>query len=227
MTFVFMWIILYGGTHIISQLISEILHTSLWVPTTVMLLYVILFLMWIFLSGHRKDIGLCITQSSAQKEYVFWIPLLVLPIFNICIQKEITLAFSTIIYMICVSVVEEIFFRGFMLCCLIKKSRLYGIVISSLVFAIFHFVNLFQCQNYIYVILQFICAFVVGICYAAIVVQYHSLLPCLIAHALTNITGIPSVSSVISFKEVLGLGVCIMIYTIYGIVLCRKNIGND
>lgn len=157
-----------------------------------------------------------------KRENLYMIPLLTLALFNFGIERGIEIDFLTVVYMISISVVEEIFFRGILLRFFIKRNKLYGIVVSSVVFAAFHLLNLFRHQDYVYIIMQVLCAFVVGICYAAIVVQYHSLIPCFTAHALTNITGFDSISSGISFECMVGLWVCIAIYAIYAIFLCRK-----
>ncbi len=224
MLWIFIWVMLYGGTYTISKLISQTFCIGQWGITFAMLLYVCLFLTWIYITGRSREIGLCTMKSTKRMEDLHMIILLVLPVFNIICERGIKIAFSTIVYMISISITEEIFFRGFLLRYLLKRSMLYGIVISSVIFAVFHVVNLFQYKYNVYILLQVFCAFVVSICYSAITIQYNSLFPCFIAHALTNIMGSRDfTTSNVFCGNMMGLWICIVIYACYGIFLCRKN----
>jgi len=56
--------------------------------------------------------------------------------------------------LVSVSIAEEIFFRGFLLQSLIQRNRLWGILLSGFVFALFHCVNFLHTQDYLYVWMQ-------------------------------------------------------------------------
>lgn len=222
MLYVFVWVMLYGGMHIISKLISQTLHIAQWGTAFAMLLYVCLFMAWIYMTGRSREISLCIRKCSKGLEYLYMLPLFVLPLFNVIIGEGVRITFPTAIYMISISIVEELFFRGFLLHYLLKRSKICGIVVSSTLFAGFHLINLFQYKDSVYILCQVLCAFVVGICYSAIVVRYNSLLPCFIAHSLTNITGL-SVMVANNFYEIIyGLFICIAVYVGYGVFICRE-----
>ena len=149
------------------------------------------------------------------------LPLLVLPIANIAVYG-IKLEFCNTITMLCVAIIEEIFFRGFLLHYFSKKSKAFGIVFTSVLFAILHLSNLVHCKDVVYIVLQVLCALVMGICYSEIVILYKSLLPCFVAHIFTNITGVNTVL-VPNYGEMrFLLWIAIIFFAGYGFYLYRK-----
>lgn len=219
---IFLWVTLYGLIYILSGEMSKNLHIGSWITPMAMVFYAGALLFWIYKTGQLQDIGICAVWHVEGKEYWYFLPLFLLPAFNLLTLKISQIDILTVILMLSVSLTEEIFFRGFLLHWFMKRSKLAGILMSSAVFALFHCVNLFHSVHIIYTLLQVACAFAVGVCFGAVVVQYRSLIPCMIAHFFTNITGVGSLSYEISGWEILGLCICIVAYTCYGIGLCRK-----
>ena len=123
--------------------------------------------------------------------------------------------------MLCASIAEELFFRGFLLRILLKWSRAGGIVVSGAVFALAHFVNLSQGADLSYVLMQTLCAFAAGIGFAAVTAASGSVLPCIVAHFLINIS---AGSGTMGPAECgLGLWVCAAVYVVYGIWIYIRN----
>lgn len=215
---VFAWVALYGLTYILAEQISQILHPADWIVPLAMTVYVGFLILWIYRTGQCRKIGFCTVRNFRPKQYLYCLPLLVLPLYNLMTVQAGVVTFSTCVRMVCVSVAEEIFFRGFLLHYLSKQGLLRGILAASAIFAVFHCVNLFRSAEPLYTLMQILCAFAVGICYCAIVIKGNSLFPGMFAHCLTNITAI----GVDTGWRMPGLWLCIGVHVCYGIWLCRR-----
>lgn len=98
-----------------------------------------------------------------------------------------------ILLLLFVAVAEELFFRGLLIRELVfrykwRPSLAAGLV--SLVFGGLHIVNAFSYATLLYAVVQGICAFALGFDLAAIYCKFRSVLPCVVIHALINITSI-------------------------------------
>lgn len=220
---VFFWVILYGMTYTISIKVPQTLHMKDQISGPVMLLYIVFFILWLYRTGQAGAVGLRVIRKIWPGEYLYLLPLVVLPLFNLLIATEHRIDFSAVALMLSVSIAEEIFFRGYMLRFFAKRSNLLRVVVTSVIFALFHGVNLIQNADITYTLMQISCAFATSVCYCAIALKFSSLLPCIISHVLTNITGISNLQHVENIWEMLGLWMCIAVYTGYGFWLCEKE----
>ena len=118
--------------------------------------------------------------------------------------------------MLAVCATEELFFRGFLLRFLMRFGAVPAILLSSVVFALFHLVNL-AAGSVIYTLAQVLCAFAAGVCFAAAAALSGSLLPGFAAHLLSNITAAPAPADPAPL-----LWLCIALYCCYGAVLCKQ-----
>lgn len=95
--------------------------------------------------------------------------------------------------LIFVAIAEELFFRGLLLRELLfnfqVKPLLAGTIVS-VIFGALHLVNVFSYTSLTYAIVQGLCAFAVGFDFAAIYYRFKSVVPCILIHALINITSI-------------------------------------
>ena len=98
-----------------------------------------------------------------------------------------------LVLLILVAVAEELFFRDLLLRELLfsfqVKPILAGIIVSA-VFGALHLMNVFSYASLTYAIVQGLCAFAVGFDLAAIYYRFKSVVPCILVHALINITSI-------------------------------------
>lgn len=209
---IFVWIALYGLILSLSK--SPIV--SPWVTSLTMILYVLILIFLIFQTGQNQSIGLRAMNFRQAYENLFFFPLCVIPLYNILHGTANSIDIAQSLFIAGVSVVEELYFRGFLLNLLSKRSKFNGILLSSGVFALFHAVNLFSSLDLPYTLMQILVAFVVGVCYSAVSVKSGSLIPCMIAHCLTNVTGLKCESIGI------GLWICLVIHVWYAIWLCRR-----
>ena len=186
-----------------------------------MLLYTAACIHSIFKNGWHNEIRLRGISYEGLKENAFFLPLAALPIYNLLSLQQFEFRLSTAILMLSVSVCEELFFRGFLLRWLERKSVLFAVVASSTLFSILHCVNM-KSMEPLYVGMQMLCAFSAGVCYCFVTIRGSSLLPPMVIHFLTNITASIETSSPVVKESVPGLWVCICIYLGYGTLLNRK-----
>ena len=83
---------------------------------------------------------------------------------------------------------EEVLFRGLLLPVLCKKNVLTGSVITGLVFAFAHFLNLGTGAGLPFILVQVVYALAIGFSLSGIALSCDSLLPCIGIHFLVNIT---------------------------------------
>ena len=86
----------------------------------------------------------------------------------------------------CIGFIEEILFRGYLLRLLTKRSTRLAILISSLTFALGHFVNLANGAELVPTLLQLIYALAIGLVLSVFVVKTGRLLPCCLFHGVFN-----------------------------------------
>ena len=134
-----------------------------------------------------------------------WPSLLLLPLANMGLffflsgntasfaNNDVFTIVKQIVLLMFVAVAEELFFRGLLLRELIfgfqVKPRLSGTIVSA-IFGVLHLMNVFSYANLTYAIVQGLCAFAVGFDLAAIYYRFKSVVPCILVHALINITSI-------------------------------------
>ena len=176
---VFLWVILYGLVYI-----SLAACDADWMLPLGMLSYTAVFLLWIGKTGYSGKIGL------EGRPAFSWgmLPLLTLPAANLLTGGFCFHGWETEIVLICACVVEELFFRGFLLHWLLEKGRERAVMGTSILFGLMHLSNLPAGADTGYTLVQVLCAFWVSICYCRVTLFWGSLVPCMAAHILTNLT---------------------------------------
>lgn len=142
---------------------------------------------------------------------LFLVPLVNLPyLFS---GAKINIA-SAIISSIFVGIMEELIFRSFLCRSIEQRSdQNKAIIISSVIFGCFHLVNI---GNYplIYVLLQVLYAFAMGIVFAVIFYKTKSLLPCIIVHSIVDFLGAFSLAPIFII-EIIGTIICSLLAVYY------------
>lgn len=214
---VFWWIAGYGLIYTLACRLPQTTHP--WGVPLAMAGYAAALIGWIFHTGQAGYLGLCPVRKNTAWGFYWFLPLLTLPVCNLLTAGAFCPDLPTVILMLGVCAVEEIFFRGFLLRRLARYGSLPGIVLSSGIFALFHLVNLMSGSAPAYVWMQVLCAFTVGVCYGAVAIQTGSLIPCFLAHFLTNITAAPSSDGAVPW-----LWLCIAACGCFGIYLCAITV---
>lgn len=143
-----------------------------------------------------------LTNFPSPKEFLYFIPLLILMSINLWGGVQIKNTTSEIIFyilfMICVGFLEEIIFRGFLFKMMAKDNVNTAIIVSSLTFGIGHIINLFNGADLIPTLIQVCYAVAGGYLFVIIFQKGKSLWPCIIAHASINALSIFGVENTIS-----------------------------
>lgn len=205
---VFLWITAYGLVYVLAARAAH-----LWVLPIAMLGYSAALIGWVVLTGQARRLGLCVPRNF---RCFHFLPLLMLPVCNCLTAKAVSLSLPTFLLMLAASAAEELFFRGFLLRFLTRFGAIPAILISSVVFALFHLVNL-TAGSALYTWAQVLCALTAGICFAAEALRSGSLLPGFGAHLLSNITAAPA-----SAEPAPLVWFCAALYGCYGAILCKS-----
>lgn len=136
--------------------------------------------------------------------FLFLVPFVNLPyLFS---GAKINIVFA-IISSIFIGIMEELIFRSF-LCRSIEQvsDKNKAVIISSLIFGCFHLINI---GNYplIYVMLQVLYAFSIGIAFSVVFYKSNSIIPCVIIHIVTDFLGAFEVEPIF-IVEVFGTIIC-------------------
>lgn len=166
-----------------------------------------------------------LTKVKNIKDYLYFIPLLVIGTVNIWngfnlnhSVKEITFYILT---MINVGFIEEIIFRGFLFKMMEKENVKRAIIVSSLTFGIGHIVNLINGADLIPTLLQICYAVSLGYLFVTIFYKSKSLVPCIITHALVNSLAIFNINNS-TFTYIIPI-VLIIISISYSVYINKNN----
>lgn len=178
--------------------------------------------LFIIKGGLSKEFGFFWPPDS--RKYLYFIPLWIITTSGLwggfVPECHGVLLASCIISMLCVGYVEELLFRGFLFKALLKECGFVpAVIVSSVSFGLAHIVNLFTGQATFLTIVQIVYAFAWGFIFTMVFYRSRSLLPCIISHALYDVSGyFNNAGQVLSWIVV---GVIIAVSVVYGIWLAR------
>ena len=141
-------------------------------------------------------------KVTNSKQYLYFIPLLLIASVNLWNGININNSTSEIIFhiltMINVGFLEEIIFRGFLFKMMAKDNIKSAVIVSAITFGIGHIVNLFNGAELIPTLMQICYAISIGYLFVIIFYKSKSLIPCIITHSLINSLSIFNVENSIS-----------------------------
>ncbi len=125
--------------------------------------------------------------------------------------------------MICVGVLEELIFRSMLMKALLHKGPTFAIAISTLIFGLFHALNLIFGADLVPTLLQIGYSMAFGFMCCAFFYKTNNIIPCIICHALSNIfdTFLPQ-NTTLTFQYV-GCAVMTVVSMGYGIYLLKSQ----
>lgn len=161
-----------------------------------------------------------LTKVKNVKEYLYFIPLIIIGTVNLWNGININNSTSEIIFhiltMINVGFIEEIIFRGFLFKMMEKDNLKSAIVVSSITFGIGHIINLLNGADLIPTLMQICYAISIGFLFVIIFYKSKSLIPCIITHSLINALSIFNVENSVSlYAAPVFLIIIPTIYAIY------------
>ena len=143
-----------------------------------------------------------ISKVKNIKKYLYFIPLIIISTVNLWNGIRINNSTNEIVFyiltMVNVGFIEEIIFRGFLFKMMEKENVKRAMVVSAITFGIGHIVNLLNGAELIPTIMQICYAIALGYLYVIIFYKSKSLVPCIIAHILTNSLAIFNVKNDLS-----------------------------
>lgn len=132
------------------------------------------------------------SPSSAKKTFLYSLPLLLVLLLiaygnnGLNTSSLPDLFIMLLIQILVIGLVEEMFFRGFMLRLLLSKGFRVAVFTTSFLFAITHSLQLIGGQSLIDTFFQIIYAFMVGLVLSLLVVHRQSIIIPILFHGLNN-----------------------------------------
>ena len=159
-----------------------------------------------------------LTRSNNPKKFLYFIPLIIISLFNLRNGIHINNSSSEIIYhiitMINVGFLEEIILRGFLFKMMAKDNVKTAIIVSSITFGIGHIVNLLNGAEFVPTLLQVCYAIATGFMLVIIFYKSKSLVPCIIFHAVFNSLSIFASGESTILSSIILIVICLA-YTLY------------
>ena len=168
----------------------------------------LLFVWFLYLSGGKKYL---IFNKQFFKSMIWSLPLFMVAFVNFpysaFIKNELRMDRPDLIplftlYVILVSLLEEVVFRGTIFMLMkdwLRNSRhapLLTTIFCSLIFAVFHFTNLFAGADIISVLLQVTYTFLIGAMLTVCMLKLNNLWLCVLIHAIFNFGGLLVVNDI-------------------------------
>ncbi len=193
LTFSLVWI----GIYCVLQSLANPLNEKIGIAYSASAIFCVLqaIALWVFIqkNGLRKQYGLCASPFPA-RQFLYYIPLMILMSRNFWNGVTVNFPFADtvcyVICMLCVGFVEEVIFRGFLFKAIARDNVKSAIIISSVTFGLGHLLNLVNgsgatlAEN----LFQVTGAIVIGFLFVILFYRGGSLLPCIIAHSVINIS---------------------------------------
>jgi membrane protease YdiL (CAAX protease family) len=192
----------FGYTSVQSAIINTILS--------------VVILTLIFLIKRVKFYGL--TKPEKSKQFLYFIPLMIISLFNLRRGIHINNTTSEIIFhiitMLNVGFLEEIIMRGFLFKMMEKDNVKRAIIVSSITFGMGHIVNLLNGADFVPTLLQVCYAISIGYMLVMVFYKSKSLIPCIIFHGIFNALNIFSTGKSTVISSIILIILCLG-YTLY------------
>ncbi len=166
-------------------------------------------------------------EKGTTNKIVWYIPLVVIEILPFAFygfDSSVTGVQLVILacFTIAVGFNEEIYFRGLILKFLEQKGSKIAIIGSSVIFGVLHLINALNDKNTLYLILQMLFAFLVGLVLAEIVTITKSLWVPIIWHVSHDfISGVTGDS--LDVKALILLGIQVAILIVYAVYMWKTS----
>ena len=159
-----------------------------------------------------------------KKEYLYFIPLILLVFANLFNGININNTTEEIIYhiltMINIGFIEEIIFRGFLFKMMEKEDLKIAIIVNTITFGIGHIINLFNGADLIPTLIQVVYAMCGGYMFVMLFYKSKSIIPCIITHSLINALSIFNIEN--EFSIYIIPIYLIIVSLLYGIYISKK-----
>ncbi|MBR6689654.1 MAG: CPBP family intramembrane metalloprotease [Clostridia bacterium] len=186
------------------------------------ILLIVLIVVFVLLNKLGKYLGL--THFPKPKQYLYFIPLVMLMSVNLIgginIKLSVTEVVIYMVSMVCVGFLEEIIFRGFLFQMIAKDNIKAAIIVTSITFGIGHIINLLNGAELIPTLLQICYAITTGYLFAVILVKSKSIWPQIITHSVVNALSVFNAENFITIY--ISPVILIIVPLIYALYLNKK-----
>ena len=166
------------------------------------------------------------TNYILVKQLYYFIPLIIvalIPFFcGIDVDGGMGMIFANLFLTLGIGFCEEIYFRGIICNLWLKKEEKTAIIVSSILFAVCHLMNLAGGAGVVETILQICFAFAYGVVFALIYLVCHSIWPCILLHALHDFSSFISAEGNLLEDIVLG-SIQFAILLCYTVIIMRRK----
>ena len=215
----FLWVILYGVIYVGAEFLSNLVNVEHVFTSFALLIYAVILFIYYNKKGEDNVNFKCRINLL---DILYLLPLFIIPVLNL-IMVEYQFSPFTILLMLSVCVIEEVFFRGIALNYFKVRFNFLGVILSALIFACFHAVNVAEYELK-FVLVQIALAFAIGVLYAGVTLKFKTILFGIISHFITNVTGIGARIMVSTTCYYIVMLVTFIIVLTYGVWLTLKNI---
>lgn len=189
-------------------------------------------LFFILKNGLPERYGLC-KSSVPARNFLWYIPLILLASSNLWNGAAINLPLvdtvCTLCHMLCVGVIEEVLFRGFLFKAIAKDNVKHAVIISSVTFGVGHLLNLVNGSGMGLVsnLCQVFGAVAVGFLFVTIFYRGGSLLPCIITHSAINMVSVFVNEAGLSAEKLLAFSLIRMVIVAAYAILLTKTLPKE
>ena len=232
LNFSLMWIAAYVGSAMAADALSALMGIRKVITAPVLLLFALLLLGTIRRNNLSEKYGLCAFRGN-RKDYLYFIPLAVLASANVWngVKMNGTAAEMAlyVLSMLCVGLIEEVLFRGFLFKAMCTDGVKRATLISSVTFGMGHIVNLLSGRELLSTLLQIGYATVIGFLFTVIFLRGKSLWPCIVTHGALNALSALSVPAAPALRAVsaIGMGVLCLGYALWVLRKTRAYAGAE
>ncbi len=183
--FSFVWMVIYLLTGTLGQKLTNIIGLENSGQVILRTVIAVFLLIWIYKNKLNKKWGF--TKISVKpKIFLYFIPLVLISTAPLWIKGKITRTLPEIILFIInayyIGFYEEITCRGFLFKAISKYNTTSALIVSSVIFSLWHLLNLTSGAPLIETLIQLMHAASLGFMFAVIFYKGKNIIPCIIAH---------------------------------------------
>ena len=225
--FAIVWIVVYCVLQSFANPLNEKTGVEYSASAVFCILQTIILFAFLRKNNLQKRYGLCKSPVPARR-FLYYVPLIILATGNlwngIAVNDSLAGTVCRIACMLCVGILEEVIFRGFLFVSIAKDNVTSAIIISSVTFGVGHLINLFNGSGMDLVnnLCQICFAIAVGFLLVTIFYRGGSLLPCIIVHsAINTLSTFANKAGVTAEKHIIHVLILIFITVAYNLVLTK------
>ncbi|MBD5523182.1 MAG: CPBP family intramembrane metalloprotease [Lachnospiraceae bacterium] len=220
-------IVIYCVLQSLAYPLNELIGIEYSASAVFCILQTVIVFCFIQKNGLFECYGLCKSSIPAGR-FLYYIPLVILASgnlwFGVSVNYSLAGTVCRIACMLCVGLLEEVIFRGFLFKALAKDNIKTAIIISSVTFGVGHLVNLVNGSGMELAdtLVQITFAIAVGFLFVILFYRGGSLLPCIITHSAINTASTFAIGTAVTLEmHMVHILIMIVITVAYTLILTK------